>query len=85
MISEHVDGPTLARWLGVSGKAVYDLGRAGVLVRVGGMYRLEESVRGYCEHLRQAAEPRSHQRATLPASWWRRLKPRAAFPHFWKV
>jgi hypothetical protein len=47
---------TLARWLGVSGKAVYDLGRVGVLVRVaGGMYRLEESVRGYCEHLRQAA------------------------------
>ncbi len=56
MISEHVDGPTLARWLGVSGKAVYDLGRAGILVRAGGgMYRLEESVRGYCEHLRQAA------------------------------
>ncbi len=55
MISEYVDGPTLARWLGISGKAVYDLGRAGVLVRAGGMYRLEESVRGYCEHLRQAA------------------------------
>jgi hypothetical protein len=32
---------------GKGGKAVYDLGRAGVLVRVaGGMYRLEESVRG---------------------------------------
>jgi hypothetical protein len=44
---------------GKGGKAAYDLGRAGVLVRVaGGMYRLEESVRGYCEHLRhRTAKP----------------------------
>ena len=39
---------------GKGGKAVYDLGRAGGLVcAAGGMYRLEESVRGYCEHLRR--------------------------------
>jgi hypothetical protein len=48
--------PVLARWLGISGKAVYELAKAGVLVRVSRDYfLLEESVRRYCEHLRQAA------------------------------
>jgi hypothetical protein len=31
-----VSGEELARWLGLSGKEVYGLGKAGVLVRVGG-------------------------------------------------
>jgi hypothetical protein len=52
-------GPVLARWLGVSGKAVYDLAKAGILVRVGrDQFLLEESVRRYCEHIRQSASQR---------------------------
>ena len=48
-----VSAPVLARWLGVSGKTIYELAKAGVVVRAnGGMYRLEESVRRYCEHIR---------------------------------
>jgi len=54
----------LARWLGISGKAVYELAKAGILVRVSrDQFYLEESVRRYCEHLRQAASQRS---ALLP-------------------
>jgi hypothetical protein len=53
--SDLVSGEELARWLGLSGKEVYDLGKAGVLIRVGRAYRLEDSVRRYCEHLRQTA------------------------------
>jgi hypothetical protein len=54
-----VSTPVLARWLGVSGKTVYELAKAGVVVRANGhLYRLEESVRRYCEHLRsQRAAP----------------------------
>ena len=38
--------PVLARWLGISGKAVYELAKAGVLVRVSrDQFLLEESVR----------------------------------------
>ena len=51
--SDLVSGEELARWLGLSGKEVYDLGKAGVLIRVGRAYRLEDSVRRYCEHLRR--------------------------------
>ena len=43
--SDLVSGEELARWLGLSGKEVYDLGKAGVLIRVGRAYRLEDSVR----------------------------------------
>jgi hypothetical protein len=50
-----VSGEELARWLGLGGKEVYDLGKAGILVRVGRAYRLEQSVRRYCEHLRRVA------------------------------
>ena len=48
-----VSGEGLARWLGLSGKEVYDLEKAGIIVRVGRAYRLEDSVRRYCEHLRR--------------------------------
>jgi phytoene/squalene synthetase len=45
--------PVLARWLGISGKAVYELGKAGVLVHVSrDHFLLEESLRRYCEHIR---------------------------------
>jgi len=54
-----VSAPVLARWLGVSGKAIYELAKAGVVVRAGGgLYHLEESVTRYCEHLRQRAAQR---------------------------
>ena len=52
-------GPVLARWLGISGKAVYDLAKAGILVRVGrDQFSLEQSVRRYCEHIRETAARR---------------------------
>jgi len=51
--ADLVSGEELARWLGISGKEIYDLGKAGILVHVGRAYRLEESVRRYCERLRQ--------------------------------
>jgi len=53
-------GPALARWLGISGKAVYDLAKAGILVRASrDQFSLEESVRRYCEHIRQIASQRT--------------------------
>ena len=51
-IEPNVTGPELA--LGVSGKVIYDLAKAGIIERAGGgLYALEPSVRGYCEHLRR--------------------------------
>jgi hypothetical protein len=45
---------TLARWLGVSPKVVYDLTKTGVLEHgAGRMYALEDSVRRYCDHIRR--------------------------------
>ena len=53
-IDSNVTAPVLARWLGVSGKVVYDLAKAGIIERVaGGLYALEPSVLGYCKHLRR--------------------------------
>lgn len=50
--------PVLARWLGISGKAIYELAKAGVLVRLSrDHFLLEESVRRYCEHIRGAPPP----------------------------
>jgi biotin operon repressor len=51
--AELVSGEEIARWLGLSGKEIYDLGKAGILVRVGRAYRLQQSVRRYCHYLRQ--------------------------------
>lgn len=51
--------PVLARWLGISGKTVYELAKSGVLVRVSrDQFLLEESVRRYCDHIRRAAPDR---------------------------
>jgi hypothetical protein len=62
-----VSGPELARWLGVSGKVVYQLGKAGIIVRAtGGLFQLEESVRRYCEHLR--AGQQGAQASAAPVS-----------------
>ena len=48
-----VDANTLARILGVSGKVVYDLTKAGIIERgAGRLFDLEDSVRRYCEWLR---------------------------------
>jgi len=58
--AQLVTGPVLARWLGISGKAVYDLAKSGVLARITrDQFSLEESVRRYCEHLRQSASQQS--------------------------
>jgi hypothetical protein len=46
----------LARWLGVTDKTVRELVKADIAVRAErGLYRLEESVRRYSEHIRQTA------------------------------
>jgi hypothetical protein len=59
----------LARWLGISGKAVYELAKAGVLVRVSrDQFLLEESVRRYCEHIRQGASQTDAARGEQPPS-----------------
>jgi hypothetical protein len=49
-----VSANTLARCLGVTPKVVYDLAKEGVIERGSGrLFRLEDSVRRYCEHLRR--------------------------------
>ena len=49
-----VSANTLARCFGVTPKVVYDLAKAGVIERGSGqLYPLEDSVRRYCDHLRQ--------------------------------
>jgi hypothetical protein len=46
-------GTVIARWLGLSGKSVYDLAKSGVLVRLSrDSFLVEESVRRYCDHIR---------------------------------
>jgi hypothetical protein len=53
----EVSANTLARYLGVTPKVVYDLAKAGVIERgVGRLFPLEDSVRRYCEHLRRMIE-----------------------------
>ena len=49
-----VSAQTLARWLGVSPKVVYDLTKVGVIEHgPGRLYPLEDSVRRYCDHIRR--------------------------------
>jgi hypothetical protein len=51
-----VSGNTLARYLGVTPKVVYDLAKAGVIERgAGRLFPLEDSVRRYCDYLRGQA------------------------------
>jgi len=48
-----VDANTLARILGLPPKTIYDLCKAGVIVRgAGRLFPLEDAVRQYCEHVR---------------------------------
>jgi hypothetical protein len=48
-----VSANILARILGLTPKAVYDLMQAGVIERgAGRTFALEDSMRRYCEHLR---------------------------------
>lgn len=50
-----VSAAVLARLLGVTGKAIYELAKSGIIERASkGNYVLESSVRGYCEHTRRA-------------------------------
>jgi hypothetical protein len=49
-----VSANTLARYLGVTPKEVYDLAKAGIIERGSGrLYPLEDSVRRYCDHIRR--------------------------------
>jgi hypothetical protein len=51
-----ISANALARCLGVTPKVIYDLTKAGIIERGSGrLFPLEESVRRYCEHLRQRA------------------------------
>jgi len=51
---QAVSANTLARCLGVSPKVVYDLTKAGVIEHgPGRLYPLEDSVRRYCNHIRE--------------------------------
>jgi hypothetical protein len=51
---QSVSAQTLARWLGVSPKVVYDLTKAGIIEHgPGRLYALEDSVRRYCDHIRR--------------------------------
>jgi len=47
---------TLALLLLGIGGALFDYGKAGILIRVGRAYQLEQSVRRYYQHLRQDHE-----------------------------
>jgi hypothetical protein len=49
-----VSANTLARWLGVPPKVIYDLVKTDVIERGSGrLFQLEESVRRYCDYLRR--------------------------------
>jgi len=49
-----VSANTLARCLGVTPKVVYDLTKSGIIERGSGrLYPLADSVRRYCDHIRQ--------------------------------
>jgi hypothetical protein len=48
-----VSANTLARYLGVTPKVIYDLAKAGVIQRAPGrLFPLQDSVRRYCDYLR---------------------------------
>ncbi len=65
---------TIARWFGVTEKSVRELAKAGILVRAGrGQYRLEESARRYCEHIRRTASQRGGE-ASLATLWDERIR-----------
>ena len=71
---DAVTAPVLARWLGVSGKTVYELAKAGIVVRAGhGLYKLEESVTRYCAHTRRTASQRGGE-ASLEAMREERIR-----------
>jgi hypothetical protein len=58
-----VSANTLARFLGVTPKVVYDLAKVGVIERgPARLFPLEDSVRRYCEYLRRQIDvsSRSH-------------------------
>jgi terminase small subunit / prophage DNA-packing protein len=65
---------TVACWLGVTDKTVRELAKAGIVVKAGrGLYKLEESVRRYCEHVRRTASQRGGE-ASLAAMREERIR-----------
>lgn len=58
-MAETVSETVMAELIGVTARTVRDLAQRGLVVREGrGLFRLVDSVRGYCGHLREAAAAR---------------------------
>jgi terminase small subunit / prophage DNA-packing protein len=56
---DSVSAEVLAKWCGLSSTNVASYARRGVMVRAGrGTFDLEQSIRGYCQHLREQASGR---------------------------
>lgn len=59
MHSPDVNATVLAQWLGVSDRMVRELAKDHIVVRAGhGLYKLKQSIRRYCEHVRRTASQR---------------------------
>ncbi len=60
---------TLARWLGVNGKTIYELGKAGIAVRAGGTLQAGREraalLRAYPLHGFNHARQRNRRRSAL--------------------
>lgn len=78
-VANFVGPAVLARWLGVTDKTVRELAKAGIVVRAGrGLYKLEESVRRYCEHIRRTASQRGGEASLATLRDERIRSPRAS-------
>lgn len=65
-MTEFVSVDALADWLGIHKRTVSDLVARGVVVREKrGQYQLQESVRRYCEHMREMAAGRGGEQGVL--------------------
>jgi phage terminase Nu1 subunit (DNA packaging protein) len=63
-----VSAATLGAFLGISARAVADLGKRGIAVRAGpGRWRLRESVARYCDDLRRPAKGNGGEAASASA------------------
>jgi len=63
--AESVSGVALAALLGVDERTVRDLASRGLVVKAGrGAYRVADSVRTYCHHLREMAAARGQHAST---------------------
>lgn len=57
--NNDVTAVALGRWLGITERMGRELAKEQIVVRAGrGLYKLEESVRRYCEHIRRTTSQR---------------------------